>query len=830
MKRLNLPSDVPSAAARPAAPIGVVPDAVPDPAAFPAGLLWLDGEGRITRCNARAASWLALGPFEAPIERQAWTGRLGEPSRSRLATALRDRQGFSIDWATPWQVNLPTWLQLDATPLGAGWQGLLHDVSAAQQSRAEAREAARRFRLLVEDVPALIASFDVDSLRCLYANEAYSRAFGAGRGSVIGLGLGEIVGEAVLAEIGPRFRQACDFGQPVSYERPVPGRGGVPQWMEVHLLPKPGLDGRIATISVLMVDITRHRQAERAMRESEERLGKFMDASVEGIVFHRDGVVTDANPPLCELLGFSLPEMLGRRTLEFIAPDQIDRVSAVMRSGAEISYESVLVHRDGHRIPVEFIVRTMTRHGEHLRMTIVRDIRDRQADQARIHHLAHHDPLTGLPNRMAFIERLEQLTASHRGGEARLALLFVDLDQFKRVNDSLGHLAGDRLLQTVAARITAVLRATDVVSRFGGDEFLVLLGGAGDRAVVEEVARKLLVAIGAPIEVEGRPISITPSIGVAMFPAHGRSPTELIRHADAAMYRAKASGRATVRFFEPRIVQEAYSSLVLEGELAQAIERGEFVLHFQPQVRARDGRLAGAEALIRWQHPTRGLLRPDDFIDLAEQRRLMLEIGLWVLSEAARCAQSWQLGPLAGVPVAVNLSSLQFQSPDFVEGVLRVLERTGLSGHLLELELTERMLMADVSAVKATLAPLQRAGIRISVDDFGTGYSALGHLRQLPIDKLKVDHSFVRDLPQDADAAAIARAVIQMGRSLGLTVIAEGVEREGQRDFLLQEGCDLLQGSLIGEAVDQEAFERRWTGAMLQATLGCGPGGGFSAP
>jgi len=272
------------------------------------------------------------------------------------------------------------------------------------------------------------------------------------------------------------------------------------------------------------------------------------------------------------------------------------------------------------------------------------------------------------------------------------------------------------------------------------------------------------------------------------------------------MYLAKSRGRANFQFFSPGMGLAAYSALVMEGELAQALERGEFVLHYQPQVRASDGGIVGIEALIRWNHPTRGLLLPDEFIPLSEQRRLMLSIGRWVLLEAARCARHWQQTAGADTPVAVNLTSMQFHAPGFVEIVANVLRETGLPGHLLELELTERMLMADLAPVKAMLLQLKALGIRISVDDFGTGYSSLGHLKELPIDKMKIDRSFVHDLPGERDSAAIARAIIQMGRSLGITVIAEGVENEAQRAFLAQEGCDELQGNFIGEPVPREAL------------------------
>jgi diguanylate cyclase (GGDEF)-like protein len=446
-------------------------------------------------------------------------------------------------------------------------------------------------------------------------------------------------------------------------------------------------------------------------------------------------------------------------------------------------------------------------------------MRDRELARTRIHHLAHHDALTGLPNRTAFIEHLEQLTHPESEHHAPLALLFIDLDHFKRVNDSLGHLAGDRLLQTVALRITACLRATDLVARFGGDEFLVLLTDASERGAVEDVARKLLAAIEAPFDAEGRPISVSPSVGVALYPEHGLSPSELIKHADAAMYLAKARGRANVQFFDPGTASAAYSALVLEGELAEGLARGEFVLHFQPQLRARDGAFVGSEALIRWRHPRRGLLLPDEFIPIAEQRRLMLPIGRWALHEAARCAQSWTGGVLDGAPVAVNLSSMQFQSSNFVETVQQVLRDTGLAGERLELELTERMLMSDLVQVKETLLRLKALGIRISVDDFGTGYSSLGHLKELPIDKMKIDRSFVSDLPAERDSAAIATAIIQMGRSLGITVIAEGVENQAQRDFLAAAGCDELQGNAVGVAMPSEALVR-WVGELPRAGSG----------
>ena len=413
---------------------------------------------------------------------------------------------------------------------------------------------------------------------------------------------------------------------------------------------------------------------------------------------------------------------------------------------------------------------------------------------------------------MSFMEPHRPADGRPRGETgSRLALLFIDLDHFKRVNDSLGHLVGDTLLRTVATRIVATLRATDVVARFGGDEFMVLLPGLtpGDqlRTHVEEVAQKLLSAIEVPVHAEGRPISVTPSIGIALHPGDGETPDELVKHADSAMYLAKARGRANYQFFDPGMATSAYAALVMEGQLAQALERSEFELYFQPQVRARDGVLVGAEALIRWNHPERGLILPDEFIPLAERQRLMLPIGQWVLAESVRRAMAWRAAGIVGAPVAVNLSSMQFDAAGFLDAVRQVLPEGAAGLGLLEFELTERMLMEELDAVKRRLFQLKAMGVQIAVDDFGTGYSSLGHLKELPIDKVKIDKSFVRDLPGNADSVAIARAIIQMGRSLGMTVMAEGVENEAQRAFLAAQGCDELQGTLIGRPMSSAQFD-----------------------
>jgi len=657
----------------------------------------------------------------------------------------------------------------------------------------DARARYEQLRSLADSVPLMMGYHEAGELRCTYANQPYAQAFGFDAASVLGLNIPQVLGEELAQHVQPFIAQALRSGERCSCEQELALADGRRLWTELAFAPQRDSGGRVLGLFVLISDLTRHHSAERAMIESEERLAKFMQASVEGILFHHDGRIADANPAICELLGQSLHQLLGRRVLDLIAPEQRSRVAHVAASGKEVTYETALMHRDGGRLPVEFIERSGLQQGRPMRMTIVRDVRDRHATQARLHYLAHHDPLTGLPNRAAFLAQLEHLMVAARAAGTQLALLFIDLDHFERVNDSVGHTAGDALLKTVARRIGDQVRSTDRLARFGGDEFMVLLPGVRDPADVIHVANKLLTAVSAPLSIEGRPISVTPSLGIALYPRDGGTPDVLIKHADAAMHVAKSRGRATYAIFEPRVATAAYANLVLEGQLGHAIEHEEFALLFQPQVRCSDGEPVGVEALIRWQHPERGLLSPDEFIGLAEQHRLIVPIGAWVLREAARCARHWHQQGL-DLTVAVNLSTLQFQAPGFVDSIDALLRDTGLPSGWLELELTERMLMDDVPAVRERLQQLRELGVRLSVDDFGTGYSSLAHLKELPIDKMKIDRSFVRELPQQRQATAIARAIIQLASGLGLGVVAEGVETEAQQRFLTETGCDQLQG------------------------------------
>ena len=427
------------------------------------------------------------------------------------------------------------------------------------------------------------------------------------------------------------------------------------------------------------------------------------------------------------------------------------------------------------------------------------------AAEKQLEFLAHHDLLTGLPNRLLLRDRFDQAIAQADREQSGVAVFFLDLDNFKQVNDSLGHNYGDQLLVRVVERLRACLRDTDTISRQGGDEFVVLLPHLRDLSVIGGVAQNIVDAFANPFEIENYSINTTFSIGVSLYPDDGREFDTLLKNSDTALYQAKDSGRDTYRFFSEKMNLDAQEQLHLQGQLRNAVKNQEFVLHYQPQIDIETGRIVGAEALVRWQHPEMGLIPPGKFIPLAERSGLVIQMGEWVLNEACRQAQVWREN---GSPllVAVNLSALQFKRGNLLETVVNALKKSGLPSEYLELELTESILLQDVDVAIKVLRSLKEMGVKLSIDDFGTGYSSLSYLKRLAVNKLKIDQSFVRDLAEDADSAAIVRAIIQLGHTLQLTVIAEGVETDAQLAFLHNYGCDEAQGYFFSRPVPSAEF------------------------
>ena len=443
------------------------------------------------------------------------------------------------------------------------------------------------------------------------------------------------------------------------------------------------------------------------------------------------------------------------------------------------------------------------------------DISQRRLREAEVAQLAFYDSLTGLANRRLMKDRLHQALAVSARTAREGALMFIDLDRFKSINDALGHDKGDILLQQVAQRLTGCVREGDTVARPGGDEFVVMLAADLSRAPEEAAAQarivgeKILTVLSQPYDVAGDEYHGSASIGVALFGEHRVPMDELLKRADQAMYQAKAAGRNTLRFFDAAIQQSLQMRSTLEAELHQAVQRGEFVLHYQPGF-DRAGRLLGAEALVRWQHPRYGLLPPDDFINIAEETGLIVSLGRWVFEIACAQLASWSAEPeMARLFLSVNISARQLHDKRFVRNVLEAVESSGADATRLKLELTESVMLADVGDTIAKLKDLKARGVGFSLDDFGTGYASLTYLKRLPLDQLKIDRSFVADMLNSPRDAAIARSVVELGRSLGLTVIAEGVETPAQRDLLAEYGCHVFQGNLFGQPAPVEALRQQ---------------------
>jgi diguanylate cyclase (GGDEF)-like protein len=437
------------------------------------------------------------------------------------------------------------------------------------------------------------------------------------------------------------------------------------------------------------------------------------------------------------------------------------------------------------------------------RRSIERTLREHET---RLEYLAHHDPLTRLPNRTLFLDRLGHALAKARREDTMVAVLFLDIDNFKKINDSLGHDLGDRLLQDVAGRLSHVIRETDTVARLGGDEFVVVLEGVQDSAQCDVAAKKILASVAAPITLLGRAYNVSVSIGIGIYPVDAQDVKGLMRCADTAMYRAKELGRDNYQYFTQDLNQRAFRYLQLESDLRRAIEQAEFVLHYQPQVDLRTGRLAGAECLIRWRHPEHGLMMPSEFIPLAEESGLIMPLGEWTLRAACRQMAAWDASGHPPIVLSVNLSTRQFRQENLDAVVTAVVEEAGIAIDRVELELTESAVMDNAEHAAGTLSRLERLGVGIAVDDFGTGYSSLEYLKRFPVRKLKIDRSFVQDISVDANDAAIVSATIALAGKLGLTSVGEGIETQAQVDYLRNSGCDLGQGFYFGRPLPADQF------------------------
>ncbi|HTO43929.1 MAG TPA: EAL domain-containing protein [Burkholderiales bacterium] len=557
--------------------------------------------------------------------------------------------------------------------------------------------------------------------------------------------------------------------------------------------------------------IVRRRRKD-VLRADDEAFRALVQHSQDIITVHDpQGITLYESPSASRLLGYPPGALVGRIPFDSIHPKDVvgtrDAFARLLEGeGPKTPVEFRFRHAQGHWIYLEALGSNLIDHPGIRGLVITsRDVSERQKAEKRAQYLAQHDGLTGLPNRLLMQDRLHQAISQARRGGGLVALMFVDLDRFKTVNDSFGRVIGDTLLKQVAQRLTACLRDTDTVARLGGDEFTIMLPDATNAQGVGEVAQRVLSEFARPFSDGEQELYVSASIGISLFPRDGSDPDELVKHADRAMYSAKDSGRNSYRYFTEDLNREVHEKVILESGLRRAIERGELRLLYQPKIDLASHKIIGAESLVRWQHPKLGLILPERFIPVAEESDLIVQLGEWVLNAACEQLRAWQQEGFA-LQVAVNVSARQFRRGNLEDRVVAAMVAAHVEPHLVEIELTESAIMQDAEGSISTLQRLKSHGISISIDDFGVGYSNMRYLNRLPLDILKIDQSLIRDIGADSKDAAIVRAIIGLARSLGIRVIAEGVENHSQLSFLNAHGCNYGQGFLFGRPLAPEAF------------------------
>ena len=679
--------------------------------------------------------------------------------------------------------------------------------AAAELERLRAEEALRASErnLARAQKVARIGSWrwEIPTNRVTWPEETY-RLFGTRPEAEIDVWA--VIERSVHPEDKPRLDEVIRASARDGTRRPIKFRLRLPDGGEriIDAAGEAEFDaaGRPLRMFGTMQDITEQEHAEDMLR----RFGRILDDSSNEIyVFDADTLhFVQVNRGARRNLGYSMDELRGLTPLD-LKPEYTHegfvQLVAPLRDGSRdlVAFETVHRRKDGSRYPVEVRLHLSRTESPPVFVAIIQDITERMQARERLQHLAQHDALTELPNRALLLDRLKQSLARARWQERLVAVLFIDLDRFKTINDTLGHEVGDRLLQQLGERFNRNVREGDTVARFGGDEFVILLDDVATGKDVGLVAQKVLEALAAPFIVDGQNLYITASIGVSLFPTDGEDSGTLLKNADVAMYRAKDLGKNTYQFYSADMSARAFERLSLETSLRNALDRNEFALYYQPQIDVDSGEIVGVEALLRWQHPDFGLVAPAEFITLLEETGLIVPVGEWVLHTACAQLRTWQMAGRRNLRVAVNLSPRQFQAPGLVYAVKSALAMLNGTREVLELEITEGLLVRHAPATLEILNTFRALGVRMAIDDFGTGYSSLSYLRRLPIDTLKIDRSFVQDIPHDLDDSAITLAITALAATLKLEMVGEGVENDAQRDFLRSHGCRLMQGYLFSK-------------------------------
>ena len=731
---------------------------------------------------------------------------LRPPLEAAVHACLNEGAPFEHEVALRTASGRQLWLRMAGTARAlSGAHGVLQDLTAKKLAEQESLGVTMRLSTTLASIAEAFATLDRDG-RFTYLNRECEELLGRSSATLFGTTLWQVMDAARSEALQTGILARLATGPSVEFEEFYqPGGGAQGKWLALRAYPFE--DG----FAVYLRDVTTQRASQEQLRLLQTSISRLNDIvliteagplDVPGprIVFVNDAFERLTGYTQAEVLGRTPRLLQGRRTQR----SELGRIRLALQQSCQVRAELINYKKNGELfwmeldiVPVDYFKRGVTHW-----VAVGRDITQRKLAEDEIEHLAFYDALTQLPNRQLLMDRLGRVLAQGAAEPEMGALMFIDLDNFKVLNDTLGHAKGDVLLQQVALRLGTCVRLGDTVARLGGDEFVVLLEELGDdeHAALQrarKVADKILTVLSEPYELAGHPHHCTCSIGVTSFGTQRESIGDLLKQADLAMYQAKAQGRNAVCFFDPAMQAVATASAALNTQLRQGLRNDEFVLHFQPQV-GREGQMCGAEALLRWMHPVRGLVLPDEFIEQAEESGLILPLGQWALESACKQLARWAARPeTRHLSVSVNVSARQFRHPEFVDLAMDVIARTGIPAHQLKLELTETLLANDMEITIAKMGILKDAGVTLAIDDFGMGYSALSYLKHLPLDQLKIDRNFVKDVLTDPNDAAIARTIIGLAQSLGLGVMAEGVETEAQRQQLARFGCHSYQGYLF---------------------------------
>ena len=687
-------------------------------------------------------------------------------------------------------------------------------ASAVRQHAEEIRLREEHLRRVVNTVPALIRSCDPAG-RMVLINSCHQQYFDLDASASRGAPREALLGEDYARKDGQLDGQVLKTGEMVAgIEEVVHDRDGHERVLLTTKAPLRLGDGAIGEIVTVSLDITNRKQVEREVRESENRFRSLVEGSVLGIIIEQGDAPVFANSTCARIFGFPDPDgILALKTVEALfVPNEGRRIRRLKRSGAwshtpaEPREFQGVRKNDGSLIWVEVLTQEVGWKGAPAYLSTVADISLRKAYEERLHRQANIDAVTALPNRALALDRLRRAVVGairhrHKGG-----VLFIDLDHFKKVNDTWGHAIGDELLRLAAGRLRECVRAEDTVARLGGDEFIIILPDIPDASHAAPVVRKILNAFSEPFVLDRHQVFVTSSIGVAIFPDDGDEPAALMQNADAAMYLAKQQGRNTFHYFTPQVNERAMERMRIEGQLVHAVSRNEFVLHYQPIVDIASGLVLGAEALLRWHNAELGALEPDVFVPVAEDTGLIVSIGQWVLDQACKELRRFHHAGLPHLCLSINVSLRQLRGAELVGVVAEVLKRYGTPPARIELEITEGCLMHDIAQVGRQLQGLHGLGVRLGLDDFGTGYSCLSHIKMLPVDTAKIDKSFIKNALVSPGDASIVEAIIAMAHSLDIRVVAEGVENRAQLSFLAQRHCDRVQGNYFSVPLPADEF------------------------